>query len=147
MSEKNSWRWLSEHVFKYGDRAQRFENLLGDGTPDANCCVLGVESWIEIKQPTEPKRKSTKLFVSNHRVSQGQMNWFLSQMNSGGRAFFFIDTDKRRMLIGGKYHDMINTMTVDQLISVALWHAEKPIEDGMRNGICNDLRNCLIAPF
>lgn len=111
------------------DRLDRVENLRVNGTPDINFCGNGVECWIEQKHPTEPKRKGTPLFGSNHPVSQDQMNWFLRQNKAGGRCFFLITSNKRWMLIPGTYADDLNGMTVEQLMDVAIWATMKPIRD------------------
>lgn len=145
MSEKTAWTWMREKVFKAQDRADRLENIVLDGMPDANCCVCGTESWIEIKAPTEPVRERTPLFGSNHKISQSQANWMLRQISAGGNAYFFIDTDKRRMLVEGKYADQLNTMTVTEIMLISKWVCAKPLHKQSQAAF--HLRNCLIAPF
>lgn len=131
MSEKTTWTWLRTHVFRHPDRAQRMENLVGDGFFDTNYCIDGVEGWIEIKSPLEPVRQSTRLFGSNHPVLRSQMNWAKMQLAAKGRCFFFIHTNKRKMLVHGKYADRINDMTTSQLIDVSDWHDNQRIVDIM----------------
>lgn len=127
MSEANDWVTIKKHLPRPGDRLDRIENfLLGAGMPDINGCFCGKEFWIESKHPKEPKRPTTPLFGSNHRVSQDQANWFLRQRNAGGRCYFLICTDKRRLLIGGEWADAINALTVQQLCDIALWHVPVP---------------------
>lgn len=130
MSEKAAWKTLRHCAFKPGDRIDRIENLVGTGFPDVNGCLRqttnGYEFWIEIKAPKEPKRASTPLFGSNHKLSQEQKNWFLRQMKANGRAFVYIETETKRMLIHGSKADDINEMTVSQLWEAAVWRALKP---------------------
>jgi len=80
-----------------------------------------------LKSPKEPKRSTTNLFGSNHPLSQDQMNWLLRQRNARGRAHVLIVTDARWLLIDGKHGDVINDLTVTELIAIAEWHATKPI--------------------
>lgn len=89
---------------------------------DVNYCIEGTEGWIEIKSPIEPKRSTTPLFGSNHRLLQSQMNWFILQRNACGIGYIYIESDKRRMLIDQKHADRINSMTVSELVSASTWH-------------------------
>lgn len=130
MSENTAWKWLRENLKGKGRRLQRIENIVGSGMPDINGCFNGREFWIEVKAPKEPKRPSTPLFGSNHKVSQEQKNWFMEQRQSGGRGYLFIDTDQRRILIDGKFADDINTMTADEICDKSLWVAGKPMRNG-----------------
>ena len=95
--------------------------------PDVNLCLSGCESWIEIKSPIEPKRPSTPLFGSNHKLSQEQMNWMKRQRLAGGKSYVLIHTDKRWLLINGINVDMINKLTVSQLKRLAIWESESPV--------------------
>ncbi len=143
MSERQAYLTLATNITLPGDRIDRVENFVGLGFPDTNLCFSGMESWIEIKAPTEPKRETTKLFGSNHKVSQDQMNWFLRQRKAGGRGFIYIQTDKRRMLIDGTQHaDEVNEKTINELLDIALWDASIPTSKAE----WMDLRDCL-APL
>jgi len=125
MSEVTAYQAFRKGVRRPGDRIDRIENLVGTGFPDTNCCFNGVEFWMEIKAPTEPKRPGTPLFGSNHKLSQDQKNWFLSQRNAAGLGFIYIETDKRRMLINGVHADRINESTVYGLLGIASWEASR----------------------
>lgn len=142
MSEKDAYKFLRDKVFLPRDRLDRIENLVVEGMPDVEFCASGTEGWIEIKAPTEPKRSTTPLFGSNHKVSQEQKNWILRQLKAYGVIYIFIATDKRKMLIEGRWAEQINEMTVQQIIDIAKWHRERPRKD-----CCVKLRDCLIAPF
>lgn len=126
MSEKNDYQILRKNMPKRMDRLERIENVAGTGTPDVNFCSEGVECWIEMKSSIEPRRNKSLLFASNHKLSQVQKNWFLQQRNAGGRCYILIATDKRWMLIDGKYADGINKMTVTQLWENSLWRTPRP---------------------
>lgn len=137
MSEKNDYQILRKNMPKRMDRLERIENVAGTGTPDINFCSEGVECWIEMKSSKEPMRTKSLLFASNHKLSQVQKNWFLQQRNAGGRCYILIATDKRWMLIDGKYADGINKMTVTQLWENSLWGWMRPVSksnwDALRN--------------
>jgi len=127
MSESSDYRSFRKNIIGLYDRIDRIENVMVIGMPDINLCINGQESWIEQKSPKEPKRKSTILFGSNHKISVDQRNWMKRQISAGGLAYFLIVTDLRWILIHGKHADDINTMTVNQAVAAALWHFEKPI--------------------
>lgn len=129
MSEKTDYQIMRKRLIQGHDRIERIENIVGIGTPDVNYCIDGVEGWIEMKSPKEPKREKSKLFKfkNNHEFTQGQKNWFLKQRNAGGRAFVLICTDKRWMLMDIWQADFINEMTVDQLWHKAVWACSKPV--------------------
>lgn len=127
MAESVDYKSFKKNVVGPLDRVDRIENVVITGMPDVNFCSVGTECWIELKSPKEPKRNTTKLFGSNHKLSQDQMNWFLRQRNAGGKAYVLIVTDKRWLFVDGLHADRINDMTVQELIDIALWHAVKPI--------------------
>lgn len=128
MGEKSTYQIFRSRALIQGrDRIDRIENCLVPGMPDTNLCVDGLESWVEIKSPTEPKRLTTPLFGSNHKLSQDQMNWFLRQRNAGGRGWVLIETNWRWMLISGKHADEVNELTVVQLEKMSEWSASKPL--------------------
>lgn len=136
MSENNAQAFLRRAlVIGPNDRLERVENILVPGMPDVNGCINGKEFWIENKEPSEPKRGNTPLFGSNHRFSQDQLNWFLKQRNAGGRAYAFVWTDRRGMLFQSKHADLLNTLTVSQMLQIALWHEEKPVYIDGRNAL------------
>lgn len=129
MAESTDYKNFKKNVPQAGDRLDRVENPLVTGMPDINFCSEGVECWIEQKSPTEPKRSTTALFGSNHKVSQDQANWMLRQRQAGGRCYFLIATDKRWILIAGGLADKINTMTVAELVDNSLWSTMKPVRE------------------
>lgn len=129
MSEKNAYSNFKKNILQRGDRIERVENVLVDGMPDVNFCFGSIEGWIELKQPTEPKRERTRLFGSNHKLSQDQLNWFKTQANAGGRAFVLISTDKQWILIQGEFADYVNEMNMIELLTLSIWNTKKPIRD------------------
>lgn len=129
MGEKASYNAMRKGIMQRRDRIDRVENIVVDGMPDVSMCLVGIgDVWIEDKSPREPKRPTTRLFGSNHRLSVQQINWLLVQKQAGGRCFVFIDTDKRRLLIDGKHADSINEMTVAELIEISVFHSPKPMD-------------------
>jgi len=126
MKEKQVWKILKRYFAKHSARANRIENLIGSGFPDVNFCLGGFEGWIEIKAPKAPKKAKTKLFGSNHKLSQEQKNWFLEQIKAGGKCYIFIaivDQKKHKafLLVHGKHADIINDLNCDQLFELADW--------------------------
>jgi len=140
MSESNAYSILRAGIKRRGDRIHRLENLASFGFPDVNYCIEGIECWIEIKSPTEPKRDSTPLFGSNHGLMITQRNWFLVQKNAGGYAYIYIETDKRRMLIGAEYSDIVNDMTVNELLNVAIWKSGRDTGEEEWTQLRNELK-------
>lgn len=126
MSESNDWKTFRK-IFNPTDRFERVENLMVSGMPDANYCIKGVEGWMELKSPSEPLRPKTPLFGSNHKLSQDQMNWWLTHNRAKGKGYILIASNKRWMAIPGRHSDIINTMTVEDLLKLADWHANKPV--------------------
>lgn len=106
----------------------RVENPIVPGMPDVNCCFFpGIDVWIENKTPTEPKRIRTPLLGSNHDLSQAQINWIRHHWECGGRAFVYIDTDRRRFLISGEHVEIVNKATISELIRISAFYSEKPM--------------------
>lgn len=136
MSEAAAYKRLKEYVCRPRDRFQRIENGLGAGMPDVNYCIMGVEGWIEIKQPDEPKRPTTPLLHSQHQVSVEQANWLLAQAQAGGVGWLFIATKQRLLFIPGaevgRRGIRINQMTVHQLEGISSWKTLVPVMDQRR---------------
>jgi hypothetical protein len=66
----------------------RVENLIGQGTPDLNCCYDGVEFWLELK--ADDGRIP--------RLSKYQIAWHYRRYKSGGRSFILQRTLKQEHL-------------------------------------------------
>lgn len=128
MSESKDYQTFKRNALDPIDRIDRIENFLVIGMPDTNLCVEGTEVWVEFKAPFEPKRATTALFGSNHKLSQEQKNWMLRQRNAGGNCCILIATDKRWLLIDGIHADRLNEATVGELIKWSKWNATKPIK-------------------
>jgi hypothetical protein len=146
MSESSIYARLKERITRPTDRFERVENGMGAGMPDVNYCICGVEGWIEIKYPEEPKRPTTALFSGNHHVSVEQCNWMLKQSNAGGISWLFIATKLRLMFIPGakvgKMGIVINKLRIHELESIAAWKTDVPVMDPLR---WMDLREMLCS--
>lgn len=130
MSENLSYKTLKNNAFDGTlNRIDRVENPMVPGMFDINYCAEGTEGWIELKAPIEPKRITTKLFGSNHKISIEQINWCLRQRNAKGICWILISTNKRWMLIHGGYIKGINDLTVAELIEISFWTTTKPVKD------------------
>jgi len=129
--ETRLWGAVREKLKLPADRLDRIENSVSSGQPDVNGCLAGEDVWIELKAPTEPKRKETPLmsFGNNHRLLLTQQNWMKRQQQAGGIAFILLRTDKRLLLIDGtKYGtgEHFNRYTVEQMERIALFKASVP---------------------
>ena len=141
MSEKKDYQKFKDKFIRFGDRCDRIENLMLLGMPDVNFCAEGAEVWMEIKSPTEPKRETTPLFGSNHKLSQDQKNWFLRQNNAGGIGIILICTDQRWIYIDAcLWADDLNEMTVSELCTQSIWWDFYPFHHGYKS----DMRNKII---
>lgn len=141
MSEKLAYRHFKK-AFNNLDRINRVENHdCCVGMPDVNICTKDLgEMWIEIKSPKEPKRETTPLFGSNHKISPDQKKWFKKQIDAGGSGVYLIYTDKRVIIIDAIHSENINSMTLNDIISNSLFAAKKPIRD---KKVWADMRNAL----
>lgn len=141
MSEQAAYNTLRKNMPLPTDRLDRVENLVLAGMPDTNFCADGMECWIELKAPKEPKRSTTPLFGTGHKLTLDQRNWLTRQRMAGGASFVLIATDKRWMLVDGRHADFINDMSVDDLLRQSLWHTTKPV----RKERWKELRCALLA--
>lgn len=141
-NEKRAYAAFRENIIGRGDRINRVENPIMPGMFDVSCCLRpGIEFWMEIKSPEEPVKSTTPLFGSNHPVLDTQINWGMSQIQAGGFAYFFIDTDKRRMMISAKWAEEINIRSVIELESMAIWATPKPTPSEAWKSLSEYLRN------
>ena len=129
MSEKNAYNSMRKGIIRSRDRICRIETFTIAGMFDVNACLEGVEIWIEIKAPTEPKRISTPLFGSNHKITLEQRDFALAQVRAGGNCYFYIDTSFNRILMHGTVADEINKMTLMELIENSIWHSKMPTSE------------------
>ena len=144
MSEIRSYQKFKDKVAHPDDRIDRVENIRVNGMFDVNFCSQGIESWIEIKSPAEPVRKTTPLFGSNHRISQDQKNWALRQIKAGGRCYFMIMTNRHFIFLHGSIAEEINSLTVTQLLNKSLFWRQWPmVADDWQDvrDILNDYRD------
>lgn len=99
----------------------RIENGAQTGMPDVNLCVDGTEWWIELKYvQSEPKRTSTPLLGSSHKITPAQRAWAVRRRTAGGKCAVLIGTQNRCLLLpmGAENY---NAYSVDECIHVALW--------------------------
>ena len=94
----------------------RVENPANPGTPDLNCCLEGVEFWIEFKQvKTLPKRSETPVFT--RCLEPHQALWAMLRTRAGGRSYVvgYVEELDEFFIIPGKMAMEFNSMTIDQL--------------------------------
>lgn len=106
----------------------RVENGVLDGMPDSYTAMDSVANWLELKSPSEPKRGATPLFGSNHKLSQTQKNWLLTNRQAGARGWVAIETENWVILVGARHADAVNVCTVDRLIELADFSARRPLK-------------------
>jgi hypothetical protein len=130
MSERSTYSSLRKGLLAVNKkiRIDRIENSMVEGMPDVNVCIDGVESWIEIKSPKEPKRSTTPLFGSNHKLSIQQQGWLKRQYVAGGNAYVFIRTEKIAMLVKGFEAPNVNILTKAGLASISVWNSPVPVK-------------------
>jgi len=71
---------------------QRIENSVGEGVPDINFCLDGVEFWVECKWT--PSVKGARF---SHPLTAGQCAWLLKRVHAGRSAWVLarrVDTFK-----------------------------------------------------
>ena len=94
----------------------RVENPANPGTPDLNCCLDGIEFWIEFKQvKTLPKRLETPVFTGC--LEPHQALWAKLRTRAGGRSYVvgYVEEVNEFFIIPGKMATEFNSMTIDQL--------------------------------
>lgn len=99
----------------------RVENPAHPGTPDFNCCIDGVEFWVEFKQvKTMPKRPDTPVFRDALRPEQ--VVWLYKRSLCGGRCFIaaYVEDSDTTYILEGKHSREFNDMTREQLESLNL---------------------------
>lgn len=68
--------------------AERVENGVASGTPDAFFCVNGVSGWIENKYRKEPpKRANTPVFGEGKGLRKEQLVWWTVYLRAYGHGF------------------------------------------------------------
>lgn len=74
----------------------------GIGIPDANCCLDGIEFWVEFKKATANKVN----------ISPGQVAWHERRARAGGRTFIAIrrqrDDDELYIYRGLKVRELLD---------------------------------------
>ena len=127
--ENKFWNRIVEHLWRPTRVLNRVENGVLDGMPDAYYTIDGLSGWMELKVPIEPARPSTPLFGSNHKLSVSQRNWLLAHRQAGGVGWVEIETESCMMLIGARHADKVNHLTLAQLIAIADFAAQRPVQD------------------
>lgn len=93
----------------YGSHFDRIENSAGEGNPDVDGCLDGIQLWIELKSEDRPKRASTPI---RFRVRESQSIWHRQRCAAGCRHNFVLAQvgeghTARLYLIPGKFYDEI----------------------------------------
>lgn len=127
--EGKFWGRIVEGLWRADRMLNRIENGVLDGMPDSYLVIRSVMGWMELKCPIEPKRATTALFSGAHQLSQMQRNWLLSHRQAGGRGWIAIETENWVLLLGARHSDLINTSTLEQLIRLADFSAQRPMKE------------------
>ena len=59
------------------------------------------------------------------------------------RSYFLLSTDARWLLLSGGFADVINQMTVNQLVENSLWLIMKPVRDQTAWAALREVLCCL----
>ena len=73
------------------------ENTSGPGTPDLNCCLNGIDVWIELKVVVG-KRK----LRFQKPLSFAQRNWLVSRARAGGVGFLLARHEQHILIWKGR---------------------------------------------
>lgn len=110
MSEKTLFHHIKSKIDK--GRLTRIENLVGEGTPDTNCCIDGFEFWIELKDAVVAKRDTSLLLGRSHKLTPQQVNFWRAQKRNGGYAWVLVRYGSEFFLFDNWLH--INTYTIKE---------------------------------
>jgi len=98
LKEQRLWDSMRKNAPR-GLWLQRIENLVGDGIPDVLLMGAdGVTTWIELKAPTAPQRKTTKL-LGKEGLRQSQINWHVKAASKGVRSYVLSRDDQGELLL------------------------------------------------
>lgn len=128
-NEAKFWQRIVDNIWQPDWLLNRIENGVLDGMPDCYTVIKSVPNWIELKCPAEPKRDATYLFSGSHKLSQTQRNWLLAHRQAGGRGWVGIETEKHVFLLGARYADECNSLTVVELRVLAQFWACRPLHE------------------
>lgn len=73
--ESKFWNYLKDKM-PLGSHATRIENTAGNGMPDVNIVIDGIEIWVELK-----------VFEKKYLIRKEQRVWGFHHSRGGGKAF------------------------------------------------------------
>jgi hypothetical protein len=93
----------------------RLENSAGEGNPDVEGCIDGLQIWIELKSEARPKRSSTLIHPKSRN---SQSIWHRERWEAGCRANWVLiqvgeQQEARLYLIPGNRYDEIHATEAD----------------------------------
>ena len=99
-------------------RVDRVENGLVDGMPDVNCCLKGVEVWLELKYVESWPARATTQVLGRKGLRPEQINWHIKQGMAGGRSFILVGIGKETWITDNEYARDVNSWTKE------MWESE-----------------------
>lgn len=126
--EANFWGRLSRGLWAPRSVLTRVENGVMVGMPDVYYCFDGTSGWIELKAPTAPARKNSKLFGSSHQLTLQQRNWLDAHREAGGRGWIAIETEDYVALLDASWACNLNVMTLEEALRAAEFSAPRPLK-------------------
>lgn len=108
-------------------RLTRIENIVAEGTPDVNCCMLGHEFWIELKDAPAAKRETSLLLGRSHKLTPQQVNFWRAQRRHGGHAFVLVRYGGTEFFLFDDWLN-INEFTVQQARENSLFFTPKIVD-------------------
>jgi hypothetical protein len=107
---------------------ERVENVVANGTPDANYCAAGVSGHIELKYaPKDPTRPTTPVLGKGNGMRRSQVVWAVRNIRAGARVYACIGTPTRVWLIDLRPLDArqmygLELLPAPVLDELAAWH-------------------------
>lgn len=90
--EKSLWQRVRKggialRSLGHGVGMERIENAAGEGTPDVDWCLDGINGWFELKSERRPARPTTAI---RPKVRQAQEIWLRERAEAGCRHSFVL---------------------------------------------------------
>jgi hypothetical protein len=107
---------------------ERIENIVGDGTPDVDYCIDGVEGGIELKfSDTAPRRDTSQVLGIGHGMRRSQIVYAARRTWAGGLCWCLIGNQQATWLIDlrGRTPQEMDALAVASAASlrqIAAWH-------------------------
>lgn len=108
MSEARFWKKLRRHLPP--GHYVRVENAVGNGDPDVDFCVRGVEGKIELKWvPKFPALPTTPVLGEHKGLRSSQKVWIETRLHHGGHVIIAVGVKDQVYWFPGSEARQVNT--------------------------------------